>query len=112
MNGGYEKAMRESLPDAQVCFDPFHVVQLAGRAVDDVRRAEWNTAGKSKTGHGRWVKGLRWSLLKAPEKQTVASSNRSSSSHAPSEPAATASSPPSASASPTAASKASTARSA
>jgi transposase len=71
MNGGYEKAIRHGLPDAQICFDPFHVVQLAGRAVDDVRRAEWNTAGKSKTGHGRWVKGLRWSLLKAPEKQTV-----------------------------------------
>ncbi len=71
MNGGYEKAIRESVPDAQICIDPFHVVQLAGRAVDDVRRAEWNTAGKSKTGHGRWVKGLRWSLLKAPEKQTV-----------------------------------------
>ncbi len=71
MNGGYEKAIRESVPDAQVCFDPFHVVQLAGRAVDDVRRAEWNTQGKSKTGHGRWVKSVRWSLLKAPEKQTV-----------------------------------------
>ena len=71
MNGGYEKAIRQGLPDAQICFDPFHVVQLAGRAVDDVRRAEWNTAGKSKTGHGRWVKGLRWSLLKAPERQTV-----------------------------------------
>ena len=71
MNGGYEKAIRHGLPDAQICFDPFHVVQLAGRAVDDVRRAEWNTAGKSKTGHGRWVKGLRWSLLKAPERQTV-----------------------------------------
>ncbi len=71
MNGGYEKAIRHALPDAQICFDPFHVVQLAGSAVDDVRRAEWNTAGKSKTGHGRWVKGLRWSLLKAPERQTV-----------------------------------------
>ncbi len=71
MNGGYEKAIRESVPDAQVCFDPFHVVQLAGRAVDDVRRAEWNTQGKSETGHGRWVKSVRWSLLKAPERQTV-----------------------------------------
>lgn len=71
MNGGYEKAIRHGLPDAQICFDPFHVVQLAGRAVDDVRRAEWNTAGKSKTGHGRWVKSVRWSLLKAPERQTV-----------------------------------------
>jgi len=71
MNGGYEKAIRRSVPDAEVCFDPFHVCQLAGRAVDDVRRAEWNTAGKSKTGHGRWVKSVRWSLLKAPEKQSV-----------------------------------------
>jgi transposase len=74
-NGGYHKAIREQIaadPDfrPQLCFDPFHVVQLAGRAVDDVRRAEWNTAGKSKTGHGRWIKSVRWSLLKAPERQS------------------------------------------
>jgi transposase len=76
MNGGYEKAIREQI-DAdpgfrpEIAFDPFHVVQLAQRAVDDVRRAEWNTAGKSKSGAGRWVKSVRWSLLKAPERQTV-----------------------------------------
>jgi transposase len=40
MSGGYEKAVRAALPDAQITFDPFHVVALAGRAVDDVRRAE------------------------------------------------------------------------
>jgi transposase len=40
MSGGYEKAIRAALPDAQIAFDPFHVVALAGRAVDDVRRAE------------------------------------------------------------------------
>ena len=71
MNGGYEKAIRDGLPDAEVCFDPFHVVQLAGRAVDDVRRAEWNANGKFKTPGGRWVKHSRWSLLKAPEKQSI-----------------------------------------
>ena len=71
MNGGYEKAIRQGLPDAEICFDPFHVIQLAGRAVDDVRRAEWNTHGKSKTPDGRWVKHSRWSLLKAPEKQSL-----------------------------------------
>lgn len=76
MNGGYHKAIQAAKathPDfePEVCFDAFHVVQLAGRAVDDVRRAEWNTQGKSKTGQGRWVKGLRWSLLKAPERQTA-----------------------------------------
>jgi transposase len=76
MNGGYEKAIRERQDTdpgfrPEVCFDPFHVCQLAGRAVDDVRRAEWNTAGKSKSGRGRWVKSVRWSLLKAPERQTT-----------------------------------------
>ena len=56
MNGSYEKAIRASVPDADVCFDPFHVVRLAGDAVDAVRRAEWNAHGKSKTTAGRWVK--------------------------------------------------------
>jgi len=64
MNGGYEKAIRERQAsdeafDPEVCFDPFHVTQLAGRAVDEVRRAEWSSEGKSRTGHGRWVKGVR-----------------------------------------------------
>ncbi len=71
MSGSYEKAVREGLPDAEVCIDPFHVCQLASRAVDDVRRAEWNAQGKSKTMGGRWVKGVRWSLLKAPERQSI-----------------------------------------
>jgi transposase len=72
MSGGYEKAVREGLPGAEVCFDPFHVVALADRAVDDVRRGEWRERGKSKTSGGKWVKGVRWSLLKAPERQSVA----------------------------------------
>lgn len=71
MSGGYEKAIRQSLPDAEVCFDPFHVVRLAQRAVDQVRREEWNAHERSHTKTGKWIKGTRWSLLKAPEKQTV-----------------------------------------
>jgi len=47
------------------------VVKLAGEAVDQVRRAQWNAQGKSKTKGGKWVKGTRWSLLKAPERQSV-----------------------------------------
>ncbi len=70
MNGGYEKAIRAAVPDAQVCFDPFHVVALAGRAVDDVRRAEWHTHAKSTTPTGRWLKGVRWALRKNPENLT------------------------------------------
>lgn len=51
-------------------FDPFHVCQLASRAVDDVRRADWNEHGKSKTKGGRWIKHVCSSLLKAPERQS------------------------------------------
>ncbi len=69
MSGGYEKAIREAIPQAQVAFDPFHVVRLAQRAVDQVRRDEWNAHERSHTPTGRWIKGTRWSLLKAPAKQ-------------------------------------------
>jgi transposase len=71
MSGGYEKAIRENAPHAEVCFDPFHVVRLAQRAVDQVRRDEWNAHERSHTPKGKWIKGTRWSLLKSPEKQTV-----------------------------------------
>ncbi len=50
---------------------PNHVVRLAGDAVDQVRRQEWNQSGKSKTRGGKWVKHTRWSLLKAPERQSA-----------------------------------------
>jgi transposase len=71
MAGGYQQAVRENLPDAEICFDPFHVVRLAQRAVDQVRRDEWNAHERSHTPEGKWIKGTRWSLLKAPEKQSI-----------------------------------------
>jgi transposase len=71
MSGGYEKAIRDNLPGAEICFDPFHVVRLAQRAVDRVRRDEWNAHERSHTPKGRWIKGTRWSLLKAPSKQSI-----------------------------------------
>ncbi len=71
MSGGYQQAIAASIPHADVCFDPFHVVRLAQRATDQVRRDEWNAHDRSHTPHGKWVKGTRWSLLKSPEKQTI-----------------------------------------
>jgi transposase len=71
MSGGYEKAIRDAIPTAEIAFDPFHVVRLAQRAVDQVRRDEWNAHERSHTATGRWIKGTRWSLLKAPEKQSI-----------------------------------------
>jgi transposase len=71
MSGGYEKAIRDNVPDAEIAFDPFHVVRLAQRAVDQVRRDEWNAHDRSSTKTGKWIKNTRWSLLKSPEKQSI-----------------------------------------
>jgi transposase len=71
MSGEYQRAIRANLPEAQICFDPFHVVRLAARATDAVRGEEWNRHDRSHTPTGRWVKHTRWSLLKAPERQTI-----------------------------------------
>jgi transposase len=67
----HEKAIREHAPAAEVCFDPLHVIRLAQRAVDQVRRDEWNAHERSHAPKGKWIKGTRWSLLKSPEKQTT-----------------------------------------
>jgi transposase len=69
MSAGYEKAIRGSIPDAEIAFDPFHVVKLGGEAADKVRE-EYNAHGRSSTGEGKWIKGARYSLLKDPANQT------------------------------------------
>jgi len=72
MSAGYKKAIRapEGVPHAEVCFDPFHVVQLGGKACDQVRRDEYNKHGRSSTDAGKWIKGARYSLLKDTTNQT------------------------------------------
>jgi transposase len=71
MSGSYAKAIRASVPDAEICFDPFHIVRLGQRAVDQVRRDEYNAHDRSHTPKGRWIKGTRWSLLKSPDTQSI-----------------------------------------
>ena len=65
------KRSANAVPDARVCFDPFHVVQLGSKATDQVRRAEYNKHGRSGSDTGKWIKGVRYSLLKDPAKQTT-----------------------------------------
>jgi transposase len=73
MSAGYENAIRapEGVPHAKVCFDPFHVVALGGKAADQVRRDEYNQHARSGTETGKWIKGTRYSLLKDTAKQTA-----------------------------------------
>jgi transposase len=67
MGPGYAKSAREHAPDAIIAIDPFHVVALGNRALDEVRRAYWNELRRvgDKTAARRF-KDARWSLLKAP----------------------------------------------
>ena len=71
MGPGYAKSAREHAPQAIVCIDPYHVVQLANKALDEVRRDYWNQlrqAGEKQA--AKRFKDARWVLLKAPENLT------------------------------------------
>jgi transposase len=62
----------ERLPGAVRCGDPFHVIQLATDALDDIRREVWNEARKAgQTQLARDLKGARFALWKNPENLTV-----------------------------------------
>jgi transposase len=67
MTGGYAKAARERAPQAQIVIDNYHVVALATKALDEVRRQHWNELrGQGETAAARQFKHDRWALLKNP----------------------------------------------
>lgn len=64
MAGGYLKALRAWLPQAEVVFDRFHVQQLASDALDEVRRSL--VAAIEDPQEAQAVKRSRFALLKNP----------------------------------------------
>lgn len=66
MCGAFIEEVRNRAPQAEIAFDPFHVVKLAGDAVSEVRRSEARELKGSP--EAKILKGSRWALLKAPEK--------------------------------------------
>ena len=71
MGHGYAKSARRHAPQATICIDPYHVVQLANSALDEVRRGDWNELrhlGDQQA--AKRFKDARWSLLKKPENLT------------------------------------------
>jgi transposase len=54
-------SVRTNLPHAAIVYDKFHIMQHAGRAVDETRRQEFFRQGGEKRS---LVKGKRWLLLK------------------------------------------------
>ena len=71
MGAAYIKGVGESLPDAQISFDRFHVIAMANKAMDEVRSAEMREqprAVRAVVGTARKViKGMMWGMRRAPE---------------------------------------------
>ena len=62
MSKAFQAGARTQCPQAQISFDPFHVVKLANEALDQVRRAEVKQMPE--------LKRSRWALLKSAKKWT------------------------------------------
>lgn len=69
MSAGYAKSVNKEghTPSAVICYDPYHVVALATKALDAVRRTQWQEMRRVDEAGARRFKGARWCLLKNPE---------------------------------------------
>lgn len=65
MSAPYIAEVRERARQAEIVFDPFHVVKLAGDAVHKLRREEARL--RKGTDEATVLKGSRWALLRAAE---------------------------------------------
>jgi transposase len=74
--GAYLAAVREGLPEADVVFDKFHLIQNMNRALDEIRRAEYMSAVKSKSPTARLIQGQRFNLFRLSENRSEAQSLR------------------------------------
>jgi transposase len=71
MGPGYAQSARRHAPHAIICIDPYHVVALANRALDEVRRRYWNALRDTdQLDAARRFKDARWALLKNPDDHT------------------------------------------
>jgi len=73
MGPAFQKAVRDDLPNADIIFDRFHVMQNYGRAIDNQRRIEFRKANKP----GKdLIKGSRFLLLRNEENLTDKQKNK------------------------------------
>lgn len=83
MGEGYAKSVREHAPQAVICIDNYHVVQLATKALDEVRREHWNELRRAgQPDAAKQFKDSRWSLLKNPEDLTDSQADTLAALHA------------------------------
>ena len=66
--GAYYEVVREQLPEADIVFDKFHLIQNYHKVIDQVRREEWHKASQEDEGV---IKGQRYNLFRNPENRTA-----------------------------------------
>lgn len=75
--GAYLAALEEALPDTEIAFDKFHLVQNFNAVVDAVRRDEWRRVRAENDEEGlRLIKGQRFNLLRRSEKNSERQQSR------------------------------------
>jgi transposase len=62
LHGGWLAVIRDACPKAAICADPFRVIKLAGEALDELRRADWQRLREEDPERARWLKGTRFLL--------------------------------------------------
>ncbi len=77
MSAAYAKGIAQSLPNAQISYDRFHVVALANAAMDEVRREEIRSSSEAirqtlGTSGKHTLKQLLWGMRKNPAQWTAA----------------------------------------
>lgn len=63
MSAAYAKAVTETLPNAQIAYDHFHIAKLANEALDEVRRKLVRELRPDDSAAAKAVKNLRWPTL-------------------------------------------------
>jgi transposase len=73
MGKAYPKSVAKTdhAPQAEICWDPFHVVKMGSDALNVVRREHWNQLrATADPATAKRFKGARWALLRNPEDLT------------------------------------------
>lgn len=68
LHGGWLGVIRHYCPNADVCADPFHVIRLAGDALDELRRAQWQQLRETDPDRAKWLKGTRFTLRRRSDR--------------------------------------------
>ena len=68
LHGGWLGVIGHYCPNADVCADPFHVIKLAGDALDELRRAQWQNLRETDPDRAKWLKGTRFTLRRRSDR--------------------------------------------